>query len=173
MLSFSSCVRYRNKLRKFVKNAKMNSKIIDRCCWQEFHVVVIIVLIITQVSRLIILSWSWYTSSFLFPFYLSLSRMCSPISVELGRPRCLHPCHPLTSSQPAHLLAINSSKSKGKDRERPPLLPGCCHSCAFCYLIMLSRVCALTRAQTNLQIKKDSDWGASLVHSIEQLTHML
>lgn len=95
MLSFSSCVRYRNKLRKFVKNAKMNSSIIDRCCWQEFHVVVLIVLIITQVSRLIILSWSWYTSSFLFPFYLSLSHECVlPSQVELGRPRCLHPCHP-------------------------------------------------------------------------------
>lgn len=171
MLSFSSCVRYRNKLRKFVKNAKMNSSIIDRCCWQEFHVVVIIVLIITQVSRLIILSWSWYTSSFLFPFYLSLSlsRMCSPISGGAGQASVPSSLPPLTSSQPAHLLAINSSNSKGKDRERPPLLPGCCHSCAFCYLIMLSRVCA----QTNLQIKKDSDWGASLVHSVEQLSHML
>lgn len=171
MLSFSSCVRYRNKLRKFVKNAKMNSSIIDRCCWQEFHVVVIIVLIITQVSRLIILSWSWYTSSFLFPFYLSLSlsRMCSPISGGAGLASVPSSLPPLTSSQPAHLLAINSSNSKGKDRERPPLLPGCCHSCAFCYLIMLSRVCA----QTNLQIKKDSDWGASLVHSVEQLSHML
>lgn len=152
-----------------MKNAKTNSSIIDRCCWQEFHVVVIIVLLITQVSRSIILSWSWYTSSFLFPFYLSLLRMCSPISGGAGQASVPSSLPPLTSSQPAHLLAINSSNSKGKDRERPPLLPGCCHSCAFCYLIMLSRVCA----QTNLQIKKDSDWGASLVHSVEQLSHML
>lgn len=100
---------------------------------------------------------------------LSLSRMCSPISGGAGQASVPSSLPPLTSSQPAHLLAINSSNSKGKDRERPPLLPGCCHSCAFCYLIMLSRVCA----QTNLQIKKDSDWGASLVHSVEQLSHML
>lgn len=108
-----------------------------------------------QVSRLIVLSWSWYTSSFLFPFYLFLSRMCSPISGGAGQASVPSSLPPVTSSQPAHLLAINSSNSKGKDRERPPLLPGCCHSCAFCYLIMLSQVCALTGAQTNLQIKKD------------------
>lgn len=173
MLHFSSCVRYRNKLRKCVKSAKMNSSIIDRCCWQERHLVVIIVLIITQVSRWIILSWSWNRNSFLLPFYLSLSRMCSLISGGAGQASVPSSLPPLTWSQPAHLLAINSSNSKVKDREGPPLLPGCCHSCAFCYLIMLSQVCALTGAQTNLQIKKDSDWGASLVHSVEQVTHML